>query len=65
MGTAAQKMLTDIGAEEVVDALDRLWCYERLVQHWCDAVEQRLTGIGVFLVPTELRNQAALSWNKT
>jgi ferritin-like protein len=44
---------------DIADELDRLYCYEQVVIHWCNGVENRLTGIASFLLGSELRKAAA------
>jgi ferritin-like protein len=44
---------------DIADELDRLYCYEQVVVHWCHGVENRLTGVASFLLGDELRNAAA------
>jgi ferritin-like protein len=44
---------------EVADELDRLYCYEQVVVHWCTGVENRLIGFASFVVAGELRKVAA------
>lgn len=48
-----------LAATELVDELDRLYCYEQVVAHWCDAVENRLTGLAAFVLPDELAEVAS------
>jgi ferritin-like protein len=44
---------------EVADELDRLYCYEQVVVHWCMGVENRLIGFASFILGEELRKVAA------
>jgi ferritin-like protein len=46
---------------DVADELDRLYCYEQVVVHWCAGVENRLIGVASFLLGEELRKTAAES----
>ena len=48
-----------IDPAEIADDLDRLYCYEQVVAHWCKAVENRLTGFATFVLPDELAGVAA------
>jgi ferritin-like protein len=43
---------------EVADELDRLYCYEQVVVHWCMGVENRLIGFASFVLGDELRKVA-------
>jgi ferritin-like protein len=44
---------------DVADELDRLYCYEQVVAHWCTGVENRLIGLASFVLGDELRKVAA------
>src|SRR5215831_976795 len=44
---------------DVADELDRLYCYEQVVVHWCTGVENRLTGFASLVLAEELRKVAA------
>src|SRR5215472_15418109 len=44
---------------DVADELDRLYCYEQVVAHWCTGVENRLIGFASFVLGDELRKVAA------
>jgi ferritin-like protein len=44
---------------EVADELDRLYCYEQVVVHWCKGVENRLIGFASLVLADELRKVAA------
>jgi bacterioferritin len=44
---------------ELADQLDRLYCYEQVVMHWCKAVENRLTGFATFALMDKLAEDAA------
>jgi ferritin-like protein len=44
---------------DVADELDRLYCYEQVVVHWCTAVGNRLTGVANVLLGEELRKVAS------
>jgi ferritin-like protein len=44
---------------EVADELDRLYCYEQVVVHWCLGVENRLIGFASFVLGDELRKVSA------
>ena len=44
---------------ELADELDRLYCYEQVVVHWCMGVENRLIGFASFVLGDELRHVAA------
>jgi ferritin-like protein len=44
---------------EVADELDRLYCYEQVVVHWCTAVANRLIGFASLVLGDELRTVAA------
>jgi ferritin-like protein len=46
---------------EVAAELDRLYCYEQVVAHWCAGVENRLVGFASFVLGVELRKVAAES----
>jgi ferritin-like protein len=46
---------------EVAAELDRLYCYEQVVVHWCTGVENRLVGFASFVLGNELRKVAAES----
>jgi ferritin-like protein len=46
---------------DVADELDRLYCYEQVVLHWCAGVENRLIGFASFVLGDELRKVAAES----
>jgi ferritin-like protein len=45
-------------AAEVAGELDRLYCYEQVVVHWCKAVENRVSGFAAFVLPDELAEVA-------
>jgi hypothetical protein len=42
---------------ETADPLDRLYTYEQVVVHWCQAVENRPTGLPAFVLTDELAEQ--------
>src|SRR5215831_3942533 len=60
MGTASIELLGGhLVGVEVADELDRLYCYEQVVAHWCTGVENRLIGFASFVLGDELRKVAA------
>jgi len=60
MGAASVELLGgNLEGVDVADELDRLYCYEQVVAHWCTGVENRLTGIASFLLGSELREVAS------
>jgi ferritin-like protein len=60
MGKASLELLGGhLNGAEIADELDRLYCYEQVVSHWCRGVENRLIGFASFVLGDELRNVAA------
>jgi ferritin-like protein len=60
MGKASIELLGGhLDGAEVADELDRLYCYEQVVAHWCTGVENRLIGFASFVLGDELRKVAA------
>jgi ferritin-like protein len=60
MGRASIELLGGhLDGTEVADELDRLYCYEQVVVHWCAGVENRLIGFASFVLGDELREVAA------
>jgi ferritin-like protein len=60
MGRASIELLGGhLDGADVADELDRLYCYEQVVIHWCSGVENRLVGFASFLLGDELRKVAA------
>jgi ferritin-like protein len=43
---------------DVANELDRLYCYEQVVVHWCAGVENRLIGLASVVLAEELRKVA-------
>jgi ferritin-like protein len=59
MSKASRELIRGpVSAEVIADELDRLYCYEQVVAHWCKAVENRLTGFATFVLPDELAEVA-------
>jgi ferritin-like protein len=59
MGRASIELLGGhLDGADVADELDRLYCYEQVVAHWCTGVENRLIGAASFLLADELREVA-------
>jgi len=59
MGRASMELLGGhLDGADVADELDRLYCYEQVVSHWCTGVENRLIGFASFLLADELRKVA-------
>jgi ferritin-like protein len=60
MGSASIELLGGhLDGAEVADELDRLYCYEQVVAHWCTGVENRLIGFASLVLADELRRVAA------
>jgi ferritin-like protein len=60
MATASIELLGGhLDGRDVADELDRLYCYEHVVAHWCRGVENRLTGLASLVLGEELRKVAA------
>jgi ferritin-like protein len=60
MATASIELLGGhLDGADVADELDRLYCYEQVVVHWCAGVENRLIGFASFVLGDELRKVAA------
>ena len=60
MATASIELLGGhLDGADVADELDRLYCYEQVVAHWCTGVENRLIGFASFVLGDELRKVAA------
>src|SRR6516165_10602798 len=60
MGRASLELLGGhLDGAEIADELDRLYCYEQVVAHWCTGVENRLIGFASFVLGDELRKVAA------
>jgi ferritin-like protein len=60
MGKASIELLGGhLDGPEIADELDRLYCYEQVVRHWCTGVENRLIGLASFVLGHELRKVAA------
>jgi ferritin-like protein len=60
MGRASLELLGgDLDGAEIAEELDRLYCYEQVVAHWCAGVENRLIGFAGFVLGDELRKVAA------
>jgi len=58
MSKATLDLIDGLDAADLADKLDRLYCYEQVVAHWCQAVDNRLTGPATFLLPDELTEVA-------
>jgi ferritin-like protein len=60
MGRASIEVLAGhLDGAEIADELDRLYCYEQVVVHWCTGVENRLIGLASLVLGDELRRVAA------
>jgi ferritin-like protein len=60
MGRASLELLGGhLDGAEIADELDRLYCYEQVVAHWCTGVENRLVGFASLVLVDELRKVAA------
>jgi ferritin-like protein len=60
MGRASIEVLGGhLDGPEIADELDRLYCYEQVVVHWCTGVENRLIGFASLVLGDELRTVAA------
>jgi ferritin-like protein len=60
MGRASIELIGGhLDGAEIADELDRLYCYEQIVAHWCGGVENRLIGFASVVLGEELRRVAA------
>jgi ferritin-like protein len=58
MGTAGNALIKGIDVNELVDTLDRSYCYYMRVLHWSQAVLNRLEGQAAFALTEELEEVA-------
>ncbi|HEV8461706.1 MAG TPA: ferritin-like domain-containing protein [Gaiellaceae bacterium] len=60
MGRASIELIGGhLDGAEIAEELDRLYCYEHVVAHWCRGVENRLIGFASVVLGEELRRVAA------
>jgi ferritin-like protein len=61
VGTHGTNLLHDVEPSRVADALNSLHAFELVTSLWCHAVQQRVIGVALYVLPNELEEQSQAS----